>query len=273
MNEQNLDYLNRQIKFTGFGEGHEKDLKEKMESGITDFALIHSQEFGQDNATATLHFRKSETMDFYFFNSYDLVVKGNSQTVPVKQIFYIHPKEDHVTFKEGYNLLKGRSIQKEHIPKEGEKYKAWLQLDFKDSDTNSQYKILQFHPNYGFDLEASIRKHPIKELSTIEGTKRLLESLERGNRQLVTYGEPGNEQKVFVEASPKFKSINVYDVFLRRIPANRLQKKPEQAEMQKQVLQDQMVSLPLAKKESLETGSVKKGKEITQKEKRKKIQP
>ena len=33
MNEQNLDYLSRQIKFTGFGEGHEKDLKEKMESG------------------------------------------------------------------------------------------------------------------------------------------------------------------------------------------------------------------------------------------------
>src|SRR5258706_12159134 len=31
MNEENFEYLSRQIKFTGFGEGHVQELKSKME--------------------------------------------------------------------------------------------------------------------------------------------------------------------------------------------------------------------------------------------------
>jgi len=271
MNEQNLDYLSRQIKFTGFGEGHEKDLKEKMESGIADFVLTHDQEFGQDSAKATLHFRKSETIDLYFFNRYDLVVQGHQQSEPVKQTFYINPKVDHVSLKEGYNLLKGRSVHKEYQPKEGEKYKVWLQLDLKDTDKNGQYKIKQFHPNYGFDLEVTIHKYPIQELNTVEGTKRLIESLERGNRQLVTYGEPGDEQKIYVEASPQFKSINLYDDSMRRILAGGLQKKPELAASPKEVLPEKLVPPSPTKKESLENPLIKKGKDIPKKQKRQKM--
>ena len=252
MNEQNLDYLTRQIKFTGFGEGHEQELKEKMESGIAEFVLIHGQEFGLDGATATLHFRKSETMDLYFFNHFDLAVNDHQRTEPVKRTFYVHPKEDRISFKEGYNLLRGRAVYKEYKPKEGEKYKAWFQLDFKEKDKNGQFKMVQFHPNYGFDLEATIHTHPIQELSTVEGIKRLLESLERGNRQSVTYGEPGHEQKVFIEASPQFKSINVYDDSMRRILADRLQKKPEQSGLPKSVLPETVVCPPSTKKEFME---------------------
>lgn len=270
MNEQNLDYLSRQIKFTGFGEGHDKDLKAKMESGVSDFVLTHGQDFGKDNAAATLHFRKSDATDLYFFNRFDLMVKNGQQPDPVKQTFYINPKQDNITLKEGYNLLSGRAIQKEHTPKEGAKYKAWLQLDFKETDKNGQYKTKQIHPNYGFDLEATLHKHPIKELNTVEGTKRLLESLERGNRQQVTYGEPGNEQKVFIEASPQFKSINFFDDSMKRIMANSLQKKPELVESQKQNLPEQSVAISPQKKES-ETATLKTVKEMPKKQKSQKM--
>jgi hypothetical protein len=271
MNEQNLDYLNRQIKFTGFGEGHDKDLRAKMETGESEFTLAYIQEFGKDSAAATLHFRKAEATDLYYFNRYDLLVKNGEQPDPVRHTFYINPKEDHITFKEGYNLLSGRAIQKDYKPKEGEKYKAWLQLDFKETDKNGQYKIKQFHPNYGFDLEATIHRHPIKELSTVEGTKRLLESLERGNRQQVTYGEPGNEQKVFIEASPQFKSINFLDDSMRRIIANSLKKKPEESESQKQIQSEQTVSLSPANKELAVKPALKNGKESPKKQKRQKM--
>jgi len=270
MNEQNLDYLSRQIKFTGFGEGHDKDLKAKMESGVSDFVLTHGQDFGKDNAAATLHFRKSESTDLYFFNRFDLMVKNSQQPDPVKQTFYINPKQDNITLKEGYNLLSGRAIQKEHTPKEGEKYKAWLQLDFKETDKNGQYKTKQIHPNYGFDLEATIHRHPIKELNTVEGTRRLLESLERGNRQQVTYGEPGQDQKVFIEASPQFKSINFFDDSMKRIMANSLQKKPELVESQKQTLQELPITNSPQKKESA-TAGLKTGKEIPKKQKSQKM--
>ena len=75
MNEQNLDFLIRQIKFTGFGESHDKDLKAKMETGVSDFTLMHGQEFGKDSAAATLHFRKAEATDLYYFNRFDMLVK------------------------------------------------------------------------------------------------------------------------------------------------------------------------------------------------------
>jgi hypothetical protein len=271
MNEQNWDFLSRQIKFTGFGEGHDQVLKEKMETGIAEFVLIHGQQFGRDDATATLHFRKSETLDLYFFNRFDLVVNDVQQTSPLSQTFYIHPKEDHISFKEGYNLLKGRPVYKEYKPREGEKYKAWLQLDFKEKDKNGQYKIVQFHPNYGFDLEATIHKHPIQELNTVEGIKRLLESLERGNRQMVTYGEPGHEQRVFIEASPQFKSINIYDDSMRRIRSVGMQKKQVAAESTISILPETTVSPSPAKKEFQETPQTQKANEIPKKSKRQKM--
>ena len=255
MNEQNLDYLSRQIKFTGFGEGHATELKAKMASGVGEFALIHQQEFGKDQVNAQLNFRKSEQSDLYFFNNYDLSVTGHKNDT-LKQTFYINPKEDNITLKEGYNLLSGRAIQKEYTPREGEKYNAWLQLDFKETDKNGQFKVKQYHPNYGFDLESTLHKHPIKELATNEGIKRLLESLERGNRQQVTYGTGASEQKVFIEASPQFKSINLYDEGMKKIMGNSLKTDSHQAESVKQPLPEQAVTVS-------RVGKDREGKEIT----------
>ena len=53
MNEQNLDYLSKQIKFTGFGEGHQEELKEKLQKHSPDFTIAHQQDFGKDNTTAS----------------------------------------------------------------------------------------------------------------------------------------------------------------------------------------------------------------------------
>lgn len=270
MNEQNLDYLSRQIKFTGFGESHSNELKEKMQSGVADFTLLHNQEFGKDVATAGLHFRKSDNSDLYFFNRYDLLVKNSQQQSPVKHTFYINQKEDNITLKEGYNLLSGRAIQKEHTPKEGEKYKAWLQLDFKETDKNGQFKVKQFHPNYGYDLETALHKHPIQELKSNEGINRLLESLERGNRQQVTYGEAGKEQKVYLEASPQFKSINFFDSNMNRILASSLAARPEITEALKQQRPEQALSTSPTKKET--TNSVKATEGEPKKQKKQKIQ-
>jgi hypothetical protein len=234
MNEQNLDYLNRQIKFTGFGEGHASDLKAKLEKGEKEFVLLHNQDFGKDQAGATMHFRKSDNSELYFFNRYALLLKTDQYPDPFKQTFYINPKQDNITLKEAYNMLSGRSVLKEMTPKEGDKYMAWLHLDFKDINANGQFKVVQLNPKNGFDLEAMLHKHPIQELNTNEGIKRMLESLERGNRQQVTYGPPGQEQKVYVEASPKFKSLNFYDSSMKRVLSYDILPKLAQSESQKQ---------------------------------------
>ena len=37
MNEQNLDYLSKQVKFTGFGETHSEELKHKLTKQAPEF--------------------------------------------------------------------------------------------------------------------------------------------------------------------------------------------------------------------------------------------
>src|SRR5690606_16815404 len=68
MNQKNFEYLKDQIKFTGFGEGLENELKEKMQKQTPKFMLLHQGNFGKDETVSTLHFRKSDQSEMYFFN-------------------------------------------------------------------------------------------------------------------------------------------------------------------------------------------------------------
>jgi hypothetical protein len=232
MNEQNLDYLVNQMKFTGFGEGHREELKEKMGKQEPQITIFHQADFGKDKTVATLQLNKSHESDMYFFNRYSLMLKTSKNPDPIKQTFYINNNQSNITLKEAYNLMSGRAIHKELTTKEGEKYQAWMQLDFKETDKNNNYKIKQYHENYGFNLEATLSKFPIKELGNGLEKSQLMESLKRGNKQSVTFTQNDKEQKIFIEASPQFKSLNFYDANLQSIKAEDLYEKktPEQSE-------------------------------------------
>jgi hypothetical protein len=216
MNQKNFDYLKDQVKFTGFGDALESELKEKMQKQTPEFQISHSTKFGSDTANATLHFKKSDQSDMYFFNRYNLSLKQEQSPDVVDQSFYIN-KGNNITLKEAYNLMSGRSINKDLTNKEGQVYNACMQMDFKETDASGNYKIKHYHQNYGYDLEKVLSSHPIKELANEQDKTRLIESLTKGNRQSVTFFENGNEQKHFIEANPKFKSINVYDENMQRI--------------------------------------------------------
>ena len=222
MNEKNYDYLSNQLKYTGFGEELNGQLKEKMQKNEPNFTLTFQKDFGKDESGAILHFKKSEESDMYFFNRYTLMMKNDQHPDAIKQNFYINPKGDNITLKEGYNLLNGRSVHKELANKEGEKYNAWVQLDFKETDASGNYKMKQYHENYKYDLAATLSKHPIRELQNESDAQRLMESLQRGNRQSVTMTLDGKEQKVFIEAVPQFKSLNIYDASNQRLRTDKL---------------------------------------------------
>jgi len=217
MNDKNLDYLSNQLQYTGFGDTLQPALKAQMQKGDAQFTLPFVPDYGKDNSAVTLHFKKSETQDNYFLNRYSLHVKTPEYPDAIKQTFYLNPGQDHITLKEAYNLLHGRAVHKEMTPKEGDKYMAWRQLDFKNTDPNGNYKIKQFHQNYGFDLDATLMQRPIKELQTPEHRDRLVASLERGNRQLVTMTDNGKEVKAFIEAAPQYKALNYYSEQHQRV--------------------------------------------------------
>jgi hypothetical protein len=209
MNEQNLQYLKDNIKYLGFGEKLYPELEKNIQQGSPEFQLKLQTEYNKDKVSTVLHFKKSETSDMYFFNRYNATLeKTNAQKID--HTFYLS-KGNGVTTKEAYNLLNGRAVFKDLTNSEGQKYKAWIQLDLKNKDDNGNYKIKQFHENYGYDLESAIKQFPIKELDEAGSTKTLLRSLEKGNLQSVTFETDGNTSKMFVEANPQYKTINIYD--------------------------------------------------------------
>jgi len=216
MNEKNFDYLKDQVKFTGFGEGMENALKDKMQKGETDFTLKHNVRYGTDFVEATLNFKKSDQSDMYFFNSYTMSVEKEQSKEKLSQTFYIN-KDSSITAKEAYNLMEGRAVNKDLKNKDGELYNAWIKMDFKEADDKGNFKLNHYHQNYGYNLESSLAKHPIKELQNEKFKDDLISSLKKGNVQSVTFTIDGGEKKQYVEANPHFKTVNVYDGGMQRI--------------------------------------------------------
>src|SRR6266496_4620766 len=209
MNEQNLQYLKDNIKYLGFGEKLYPEMQSNMEQGLPEFRLKTQSEFNKDKIEAALHFKKSDTSDMYFLNRYDATLeKSNGEKL--SQPFYLN-KGNGVTVKEAYNLLHGRAVNKDLTNKEGEKYNAWIQLDLKNKNDRGNYDVKQFHKNYGYDLEQSLAKFPIKELANGEQKDALIKSLQKGNIQSATFQNNGGEQKMYVEANPQLKTVNIYD--------------------------------------------------------------
>lgn len=208
MNMNNLEYLQNEVKFTGFGDALETDLKQNIEQGLDSFKLNYSTQYGKDDVKAELSFSKSKTTDMYFFNSYQVSLQKENTAESLDQTFYIN-KGNNITLKEAYNLMNGRSVNKELTNKEGQQYSAWVQIDFKNADEKGNFKLKQYHENYGFDLDSALSKHSIKELQNPEHKIELINSLKKGNLQSVTIEKNGQEKKQFIEANPQFKNIKV----------------------------------------------------------------
>ena len=232
MNQKNFEYLRDQVKYTGFGEGLENDLKQKIQERTPEFKLAYETKYGNDTVNATLNFSQSKQSDMYFFNSYQVKVQKENSSETMEQTFYIN-KGNNITLKEGYNLMEGRSVNKDLTNKEGQVYNAWVQMDFKQSDNNGNFKLKHYHENYGYDLEAVLSKHPIRELGNKEYKSNLVDSLKKGNLQSATFQINGAEQKQYIEANPQFKTINIYDSSMQRVD-NRQAKKEQHSEGESQ---------------------------------------
>lgn len=262
MNEKNVEYLKDQLKYTGFGDAMENVLRENIAKDNPEFKLDQELKYGNDTALASLNFKKSDQTDMYFFNSYDMKIQKEGVPEALSQTFYIN-KDNNITAKEAYNLMEGRAVNKDLKNREGEEYNCWLKIDFKDADDKGNFKVNYYHQNYGYDLEASLSKHSIKELETPKYKEDLMNSLKKGNLQSVTFVIAGEEKKQFVEANPHFKTINVYDGAMQRIN-NRESKDHKQNESEGKSAKKDVKQQQDADSESPESGPKKNAKKKKQ---------
>lgn len=215
MNEKNEAYIKNNIKFLGFSDSLFPELMKNMQNRFSEFILNHERNYGKEKLEAKLYFTKSQIGDMYFLNRYLATLVKPSQE-RISQMIYLD-KGNGLTQKETYNLLNGRSIYTDLKNKEGEKYYAWIKLDFLEKEAGGNYKMKQFHEGYKYDLAETLQKYHIRELGDPEQKERLLQSLQRGNVQLVTFEKNGFSEKLWIEANPQFKSLNVLDDQNRKV--------------------------------------------------------
>jgi hypothetical protein len=218
MNKENADYLKERMFFLGFGDKLNEELDKRMKAGEERFKLPITAEFTKGDKKEiveySLDFSKSKQTDMYFLNNYRATLANNEPDGEKSQIFYIN-KGKGVTAKEAYNMLDGRAVHKELTSRDGEAYKAWLQLTGPKDDNGNQ-KIQQFHSAWGYNVEKSLDKHPIKELGDPTAKADLVKSLEKGNLQSVTFKKDGRDVKMYVEANPKDRNVNVYNETMQK---------------------------------------------------------
>jgi hypothetical protein len=220
MNVNNIEFLKNGLKFMGFGETLNEDLLKNLREEKPAFSLNHVAEFKRGDTSEKvayrLDFKKSDKTDMYFFNNYRATINIDDSEKLRTQMFYVN-KNSGVTAKEAYNLLSGRAINKDLSKKDGEPYNAWLQLDLTEKDDKGNHLMKQYTAAYGYDVDKTLGKYPIKEAADPEQRTRILASLEKGNTVAVTFVKDGREDRMSIEANPRFKTLNLYDGKMQKV--------------------------------------------------------
>jgi len=237
MEDKPIAFAEGQLRRVGMAEAMTPELRDKMKQKPPFLDHSFSKEYGNDKVNVTLHFKKSTYSDNMFLNKYDMELTRAGQTNPIKQTFYVPPQvnvettdsgkqvrhDNKYTMKEGYNLLSGRPVLKNLVSKDGASYQAWVKLDRKNVLANGNHELKQYNENYGFSLQEVLKQYPIKELTNEQYSKNLLDSLQRGNLQKVTFvGKEGKEQSLYISPSITTSSLNVFDTGGKRVPLEKL---------------------------------------------------
>jgi hypothetical protein len=204
MNEKNLEAIKDNVKYLGFGETLHEQLHANIEAKAESFTLQHRATFNSKEIEATLNFKAGGQNEMYFFNNYQAKLEDKQQT------FYLD-RGNGITLKEAFNLLEGRAVNKDLVNKEGEKYNAWVQLDFENKETNGNYKLQRYHENFGYDLDRAVSKFPVKELHEEKSKDDLFKSLEKGNMQSVKIEVNGRDELHYLQADPRNFAVIVHD--------------------------------------------------------------
>jgi hypothetical protein len=117
------------------------------------------------------------------------------------------------TAEQAANLIQGRSVYRDDLLNlAGDPYAAWIKLDFDSpKDRYQNYTTNQYHvPSYGFTTKEALEKYNIKDLADPKKTENLHQSIENGNRPLITTVKDGLDFILHIEAAPRFRQVNFF---------------------------------------------------------------
>lgn len=211
MKQESISFIDKQLTYHGFNQEVRDKVKDELINNNK--PVMEIEGFMRQTNYAT---KQDENVQYkinvavkddkVYFNNYTATLADRELKVHIGI-------GKNITAKEAFNLLQDRSVFRPEIqPKVGEKFSAWVKVDFTQKQDNGQPKMIFFNHNYGYDLKAALSKFDIKEMKDQKTQDNLLNSLERGNIQGITLiGKEGKEEKVFIEAQPQYKNVNLYN--------------------------------------------------------------
>ena len=164
MTSENLDFLNRNLKYLGFGENTllNQQLEEHIQKEEPEFELYTDAFYEHFVRTkAKLHFLKLMKKGIYVFDHYTATIQYEQDPGRNRQRDFHIYKGVGVTFKEAYNLLDGRAARIDQINQDDERYSVWVQLDFDEKDVHLNYTFKYYRY---FDLEKVLSSYPIRNI-------------------------------------------------------------------------------------------------------------
>jgi len=211
MNNEQLEKLKTDVKFLGFGDTSTvlyTELEEQVAKGLVGFDL-HTEGFFDDDTrmAAQLYFELSKDLTRYIFKRYEATLHYSNQPEKSRtQTIFLY-RGKGFTFKETFNLLEGRAVNRDRIDLDGVEYNAWFQLNFDEKDQHGNYRMREFRKEWHYDLEAALQAYPIVELKDEALRANLIRALRRGNIHPVKLLKGRKLETVFIEACPSTRLL------------------------------------------------------------------
>jgi len=212
MYTENSDFLHETLKYLGFGVDTPLNaaLDEQLSLKPDAFTLNTEVSFdGETTIEATLYFNrgKGEYADRYYFNKYDVVLRYLDHSEEDKRMtIRIERNRFGITFKQIFNLLQGRYVQRKVVDQNQEKHNWWLHLEFKVRTATGNPYIR--YCKGSFDLDKALDAYDIREVASPEQKERICQSLRRGNLQQVNLRHAnGSWETTFIYVNPEKHTI------------------------------------------------------------------
>ncbi|WP_133509365.1 hypothetical protein [Flavobacterium chryseum] len=197
--------LEVKLKQAGFNDALNK-VERYMRLGQTKFTVPVSYYLNEkERIDHALQFKKDE-LGYYHFEGFRTSLHDKSKPSENRQHYFSADDVSIFNAKQSYDLLSGRAVLTDG---------TWKQFDLNDKDADSSYRIKEFPENYGYNIEKALSQLPLKISDQLEFTSLII-SLKEGRREEAVLLKDGVEQKVFIEANPQYKSVNIYNESLKK---------------------------------------------------------
>ena len=233
--DSNKKALEVQLKNTGFDQVLDKVLQQMKEEQLNFYIPVSYHISEKEKLEHSLHFAK-DVQGAYRFEGFTSTLHTDSIPSGRSSHHFKNEASEYFNVDEAYNMLAGRAVLKNG---------TWKQFNFYDKDLSENYRTHEFPQDYGYKVENVLAGLPLKN-SDGDATYELARSLQQGKRAETVLSIEGREIKTFIEANPRFKTLNFYNDRMQKISLREL----ERGCKIQQVIKPQMQIEPASKKMS-----------------------